>query len=107
MKKMVRRSQYARMICPAMSFALVLLAIPVQADAIPAGDLDRSMADPDRGVRLDPKTGNGFNGGGLVHIAGPDFDPDPAGYDRAISLDPKNPMLYRARGYMYRWTGHL
>ena len=71
---------------PEVVFALVQLTIPVQAEAVPAGDLDRATAGFDRGIRIDPTTGDGFDGRGLVHIAGPDFDPDPAGYDSAMVI---------------------
>ena len=90
-----------------MSFALSLLAIPVQAEAHgQADDLYGAMADFDQHILLDPKTGYRFNDGDLVHTAGGDFDRDPAVYDKAISLDPKNPKLFLARAYMYHQTGH-
>src|SRR5690349_18523777 len=102
MKKVRRRSQAAMMMCSVMALAQLLFTIPVQAEAHGhTDDLYRARADFDRDILLDPRSGDGFNDGGLVRTAGGDFDRDPAVYDRAISLDPKDPKLFLARAYMY------
>jgi len=97
------------MICSAMSLALALLAIPVQAEAGP--DFDPNPDGYNRRISENPKNPMLFMGRAyMYHHTGykaGHLDLAVADYTTAISLDPKFARAYEGRGEVYELKGDL
>ena len=69
------------------------------------GDRDRSLADYEEAIRLDPKDAVAYYKRGLAHYEMKKYDRAVADYGEAIRLDPNYALAYTNRGHAYARQG--
>jgi tetratricopeptide (TPR) repeat protein len=68
-------------------------------------DLDRSLADVEEAIRLDPTNAFAVGARGDVYLVKQDYEHAVADYTEAAALEPGNPLLFIGRGMAYIGAG--
>jgi len=83
-------------------------ALTFRAQALAqTGDLDRSLADLEQVIRLDPDDAFAFGARGDLYLVKKDYPQALADYTKATALAPDNDLAFVGRGMVYLATGEL